>query len=1590
MPFAPLSTDTEKLRRGFVPLAEAESDRPQHGFTPIQTDDQPGIFAPALETVEDIGRVYPVAEAGANLLTQAVAVPVSGVIGLGAMATRALGITDAEPADVIHSVGSALTYQPQTEHGKHLTNTVMLPFEKLAEAGQLAGGKTLDATGSPAAATAVDAAINMLPLGFVPAVRGAKSIKGRRNEQATEAPPVQDVPVSSAEQHSGFVPLDPNTSPVANAGRGAIEAGREAPTPYRPQENAPAAQLEGTEHATAPQGVRSLEGNDPALYGAEPLGLETLRGQGSESLPGVDQQLRPVPVGHGASADTAALAGAAGRVGELRAGELLLDDTAATGTAARILPEGDYPWADHDSGGSGATTGAADAEYRLAPGEERVQPGAATGRETVPGIEVADVQRRDPAAAGMGETSRNIQTPAMETPSGRLVGGSSADGTQPTLFGRDITEYSSDELSHYRATLKSQTNRGKIEAELAHRAIEPTLFRAAKTLGKIRDSGVPLDDALVRIGIEPGKLTPETRAAIQHLQDNPESPEAVRQVSASLRAESRDSTAGAAKVQDMAVQNSWAPGANYAPLFNDTHAPASVAKTVADLPKPLRREKILGEFARDLGTTIYEGRVKGKNRLGFFRPKLQEVRIKRSSDLEVAAHEIGHLLDDRVPAISNAWRNDEALRNELKAISYDKDKISEGYAEGVRLFLTQPDVLQAKAPLVHKWLEDFTNTHKHGPALRKAQEGMTGWFGQDALNRARSKIGDHKPLSDYFDGVWDKFRQSTVDDLHGVMAMEKNLTGKLSPVGAYESARLSRASHSIADGSLRFGAPVKKADGSFTFKGKGLEEILKPVAEGLDDALLYFVGRSSAELMAQKREHLFTKGEIDSMLQLRTPERDVAFKEYQAWNKAVLDFAEAQGVINSEARRLWQRTQYLPFHRVGQGDGFKGKPGDWSGVKALTGGTSNIRDVLGNMVSNAAQLIDHAVKNEARQKIAALANETGGGKFMVKIDAETRPVKVDKRAALDGLLKAMGIDRHAPDLPKDLQKLIKELEAVMEKSPGMLEMFIGNQPPAGSNVVAVLKNGKPTWYEVGDPILYRALSALDRPNQHWIVKWLGLPKRIGQTTITLTPDFMVANVLRDTIMGSIMSRSGFRPVIDSLDGMRLRLTNDPLYKDYIANGGGLSSIYLDDTRFKAKLERFYSKQGIDYHTVLDAPDKLLNFVETLADAFEMSTRLGEYKRAIEKGENPRHAAYQGREVSTDFAMRGDSKALGFMYDTVMFLRPAVVSMDRLFRGLAHDPNKGAIAVKSGMLALASVGLYLLNRDDPRYQDLQDWDRDSHWHFFVGDQHFRYPKIWEIGALASVAERTAEKTIEADPMGLGADFVRIVKNVFSLNMMPQAIAPLYEQATNRNSFTKAPVETPGMENMQPFLRAKPNTSETLKAAGMATRDLPESMQVNPARAEALLRGYFNTWALYGLALSDKAFFGDKLPEGRADQLPVVRRFYSQEPPQHTKYETMFYDMLGEAKRLHGTLRELDRLGQKDIADAKELSPMASEAKPLERAAKNLSEINAKMRMVRRGDATPAEKRRRLDELTVERNALLKATVRDAQRAQQGGE
>ena len=68
----------------------------------------------------------------------------------------------------------------------------------------------------------------------------------------------------------------------------------------------------------------------------------------------------------------------------------------------------------------------------------------------------------------------------------------------------------------------------------------------------------------------------------------------------------------------------------------------------------------------------------------------------------------------------------------------------------------------------------------------------------------------------------------------------------------------------------------------------------------------------------------------------------------------------------------------------------------------------------------------------------------------------------------------------------------------------------------------------------------------------------------------------------------------------------------------VANGGGFSSYFTEEAAFKKHLKRFYASKGINYKTVLDTPSKFFYAIERIADAFEMATRLGEYRKAIRR------------------------------------------------------------------------------------------------------------------------------------------------------------------------------------------------------------------------------------------------------------------------------------------------------------------------------------------------------------------------------------
>lgn len=102
----------------------------------------------------------PGGEAAATLATGSVATPLSGLAGI---AGAVLPGPQGQGADWAEKLRNLLTYQPRSQMGRDVVNTITTPFQKLDQLTQRAGGAVTDVTGSPLAGTAVKTGLDFLP-----------------------------------------------------------------------------------------------------------------------------------------------------------------------------------------------------------------------------------------------------------------------------------------------------------------------------------------------------------------------------------------------------------------------------------------------------------------------------------------------------------------------------------------------------------------------------------------------------------------------------------------------------------------------------------------------------------------------------------------------------------------------------------------------------------------------------------------------------------------------------------------------------------------------------------------------------------------------------------------------------------------------------------------------------------------------------------------------------------------------------------------------------------------------------------------------------------------------------------------------------------------------------------------------------------------------------------------------------------------------------------------------------------------------------------------------------------------------------------
>jgi len=728
---------------------------------------------------------------------------------------------------------------------------------------------------------------------------------------------------------------------------------------------------------------------------------------------------------------------------------------------------------------------------------------------------------------------------------------------------------------------------------------------------------------------------------------------------------------------------------------------------------------------------------------------------------------------------------------------------------------------------------------------------------------------------------------------------------------------------------------------------KGLLEILEPVIDNIDEWGYWMAARRAKRLMEEGREHLFTEEKIEQLLKLGGdpetgvealfPEFQTVADEYAAWNSGFLDWAQEAGVINAETRPLWENADYVPFYRIKSDElggsfdsrassGTAGIANQLNPIKRLKGGKERIGDITENILINLTHMASTAMKNQAVRQ--TIENLEGSGLIEPVKGAAFMKLATISMEDLKKKLKAAGVSVEA--MPTDALNAMQKMWTI--------------GAPTGGDIISVLENGKKKYYKVNETTLFRSLTAINQQKFNSVMgRMLMFPfrgtKRLLTSMITLAPGFMVANWFRDIAMAFVNSRHATwtKPRFDrSVTGALKALTQSKEMVSMMAAGGAFYSGYInamDPGATTKSLRRALRKSGVR-HRVLDAPWKFFHLYNDLGAASENANRIGHgYIPAIKAGATTAEAVWEAKDLM-NFAKHGDAMAMQFLAQSTPFLNARVQGLVRWGQRLVEAP--GATLTKSFLYTLAVMAVYLGNKDDERYKELPDEDKDMYIHFWINGHHWRLPKAFEVGSIfGTVPERMWEwmASKEDDRTRHALDRMKfVIDEVFMVNINPlhmiQLIKPFYEAGTNWNSFFRGPIVPEYMQDIaeaKPDMVYRPTTSPLARElATRMPRFAPHTLR-NPLLLEHIMRGYTGTLGSYLMLMTDSLvrsrFDYAPRPSLRWDQTPMASRFYrGDDPLRRTGYENMMYEIRGAARGIERTINQMEKVGRADEVQA----------------------------------------------------------------------
>lgn len=756
---------------------------------------------------------------------------------------------------------------------------------------------------------------------------------------------------------------------------------------------------------------------------------------------------------------------------------------------------------------------------------------------------------------------------------------------------------------------------------------------------------------------------------------------------------------------------------------------------------------------------------------------------------------------------------------------------------------------------------------------------------------------------------------------------------------AYMLARMSKGADGTMEAAMLYGRPFLR-DGvpDVDVKEGGFAQVLASL-KGEHDRFLWWVAAQRAErLKAEGKENLMSVDDIGVLKTLnagamadgtaRGAVYAKALRDLNSFNDGVLKMALDSGLIDQGAYDLFRDQPYVPFYRLMaegemQGRRFSSGLVNQKAWQKLKGGTEQLNaDLLQNTLLNWSHLYAAAARNRAAVATMDAAEKLG---VAYPVDEGTK------------------------------------------------------------GAVKVMRAGEAQHWAVEDPYLLEAISALNYTSSP-LMKPLAKMKQILTFGVTVNPTFKIRNLIRDSLSAIAQSELGYNPAANVGRGWKLTARDSQTYASMLASGGIIKFGTQENTD---RLRDQVAKLG---GVVLDQRGwkKLTGQLATaweaysdLGDRAENVNRAALYDQLVAKGHSHAEASFMARDLM-DFSMSGNHAVVRFLTQSVPFLNARLQGLYKLGRA-AHD-NPRRFAMVAGAVSLASLALLGAYGDDDDWKKREDWDRDSYWWFKIGDTAYRIPKPFEVGAIGTLAERTAELMLSDEMTGerFRKRLAHMVSQTFAFDPVPQAVKPLLDIYANKDSFTGRAIESQADQRLRPQDRHDERTSEVARMLGGWGLPDParlvkgEWADLSPKQVDYLLRGYFSWAGTVAVSAADSMARplldrGDR-PDMRLKDMFVVGNFVESLPAAGSRYVTQVYEQAKQVEQAYASYREAIKSG--DLEKAEEIrrdeAPKLRHRAAYVRATRALSELSQRAKAVKgNAELSGAEKRQRLDAIEARR-------------------